>query len=236
MVRTPGGCRLLLPRPNPSSSRSVSATARRHASSTRSTSTSRAAVVAVGGGRRRGAAANLRPSSRTCSPAGPTFWRPWSRHGTRLIIIGKDQVYTDMPEYRNHPNPAYQNERVRGTGGSGRHQLRRGEPAQPRRSTATTTRASPSTNSATPSTPPWARIDPGWRGAWARPTATPWTRGLWKIRLHRHPTRPNTGPRSASPISTATASTTGTTPRSAPANSSSNTTPMAMNWSGRPSG
>src|SRR6266700_637650 len=34
-----------------------------------------------------------------------------------LIIIGKDQVYRDMPEYRNHPNPAYQNERVRGTGG-----------------------------------------------------------------------------------------------------------------------
>jgi alpha-glucosidase len=34
-----------------------------------------------------------------------------------LVIIGKDQVYTDMPEYRNHPNPAYQNERVRGTGG-----------------------------------------------------------------------------------------------------------------------
>ena len=36
-------------------------------------------------------------------------------NGTRLIIIGKDQVYTDMPEYRNSPNPAYQNERVRGT-------------------------------------------------------------------------------------------------------------------------
>jgi hypothetical protein len=34
-----------------------------------------------------------------------------------LIIIGKDQVYTDMPEYRHHPNPAFQNERVRGTGG-----------------------------------------------------------------------------------------------------------------------
>ncbi|MBI4604661.1 MAG: hypothetical protein HY721_22085 [Planctomycetes bacterium] len=34
-----------------------------------------------------------------------------------LIIIGKDQVYTDMPEYRNHPDPAFQNERVRGTGG-----------------------------------------------------------------------------------------------------------------------
>jgi alpha-glucosidase len=39
------------------------------------------------------------------------------KNGTRLIIIGKDQVYTDMPEYREHPNPAYQNERVRGTGG-----------------------------------------------------------------------------------------------------------------------
>lgn len=34
-----------------------------------------------------------------------------------LIIIGKDQLYTDMPEYRNHPDPAFQNERVRGTGG-----------------------------------------------------------------------------------------------------------------------
>jgi hypothetical protein len=39
------------------------------------------------------------------------------KRGTRLILIGKDQVYTDMPEYRNHPNPIYQNERVRGTGG-----------------------------------------------------------------------------------------------------------------------
>ena len=41
------------------------------------------------------------------------------KHGTRLIIIGKDQVYTDMPEYRLHPNPAFMNERVRGTGGLG---------------------------------------------------------------------------------------------------------------------
>jgi hypothetical protein len=38
-------------------------------------------------------------------------------NGTRLIIIGKNQVYTDMPEYRRTPNPEYQNERVRGTGG-----------------------------------------------------------------------------------------------------------------------
>lgn len=41
------------------------------------------------------------------------------KNGTRLIVIGKDQVYTDMPEYRNSPNPAYLNERVRGTGGFG---------------------------------------------------------------------------------------------------------------------
>src|SRR5262245_33484689 len=26
------------------------------------------------------------------------------KNGTRLIIIGKDQVYTDMPEYRNNLN------------------------------------------------------------------------------------------------------------------------------------
>jgi len=39
------------------------------------------------------------------------------KNGTRLIIIGKDQVYTDMPEYRYSRNPQYLNERVRGTGG-----------------------------------------------------------------------------------------------------------------------
>ena len=37
--------------------------------------------------------------------------------GMYLIVIGKDQVYTDMPDYRNSPNPDFQNERVRGTGG-----------------------------------------------------------------------------------------------------------------------
>jgi hypothetical protein len=47
----------------------------------------------------------------------PDILQAMAKHGTRLIIIGKDQVYTDMPEYRNHPNPQYQNERVRGTGG-----------------------------------------------------------------------------------------------------------------------
>jgi hypothetical protein len=47
----------------------------------------------------------------------PDILEAMKKHGTRLIIIGKDQVYTDMPEYRNHPNPTYQNERVRGTGG-----------------------------------------------------------------------------------------------------------------------
>ncbi len=39
------------------------------------------------------------------------------KRGMYLIIIGKDQRYTDMPEYRNSSNPEYMNERVRGTGG-----------------------------------------------------------------------------------------------------------------------
>ena len=37
--------------------------------------------------------------------------------GMYLIIIGADQVYTDLPENRNTRNPDYYNERVRGTGG-----------------------------------------------------------------------------------------------------------------------
>ncbi len=47
----------------------------------------------------------------------PDIIEAMAKGGMRLIIIGKDQVYTDMPEYRNSPNPQYQNERVRGTGG-----------------------------------------------------------------------------------------------------------------------
>ena len=47
----------------------------------------------------------------------PDVLRAMKSNGMYLIIIGKDQVYTDMPEYRDHPNPAFQNERVRGTGG-----------------------------------------------------------------------------------------------------------------------
>src|SRR5262249_31659891 len=47
----------------------------------------------------------------------PDILEALAKSGTRLIIIGKDQVYTDMPEYRDSPNPEYQNERVRGTGG-----------------------------------------------------------------------------------------------------------------------
>ena len=47
----------------------------------------------------------------------PDVVRAMVKAGMYLIVIGKDQVYTDMPEYRNHPDPAYQNERVRGTGG-----------------------------------------------------------------------------------------------------------------------
>jgi alpha-glucosidase len=47
----------------------------------------------------------------------PDILETMVKNGTRLIIIGKDQVYTDMPDYRNSPNPEFMNERVRGTGG-----------------------------------------------------------------------------------------------------------------------
>jgi len=47
----------------------------------------------------------------------PDILQAMAKNGTRLIVIGKDQVYTDMPEYRNRRNPDYLNERVRGTGG-----------------------------------------------------------------------------------------------------------------------
>lgn len=47
----------------------------------------------------------------------PDVLQAMVRNRMYLIIIGKDQKYTDMPEYRNSPNPEYMNERVRGTGG-----------------------------------------------------------------------------------------------------------------------
>jgi len=47
----------------------------------------------------------------------PDVLRAMVERGMYLIVIGKDQVYTDMPEYRNSRNPDFQNERVRGTGG-----------------------------------------------------------------------------------------------------------------------
>lgn len=47
----------------------------------------------------------------------PDLLAAMARNRMYLIIIGRDQVYTDMPEHRNHPNPDYMNERVRGTGG-----------------------------------------------------------------------------------------------------------------------
>jgi hypothetical protein len=47
----------------------------------------------------------------------PDILRTMAKDGTRFIIIGKDQQYTDMPEYRHDRHKAYLNERVRGTGG-----------------------------------------------------------------------------------------------------------------------
>lgn len=47
----------------------------------------------------------------------PDILQAMVTNGTRLIIIGKNQVCTDMPEYRCARDPEYLNERVRGTGG-----------------------------------------------------------------------------------------------------------------------
>ena len=47
----------------------------------------------------------------------PDILQAMVTNGTRLIIIGKNQVYTDMPEYHRARDPEYLNERVRGTGG-----------------------------------------------------------------------------------------------------------------------
>jgi len=47
----------------------------------------------------------------------PDILKAMVDRGMYLVIIGKDQVYTDLPENRNARNPDYLNERVRGTGG-----------------------------------------------------------------------------------------------------------------------
>lgn len=47
----------------------------------------------------------------------PDVLRAMVERGMYLTIIGKDQVYTDLPENRDALNPDYLNERVRGTGG-----------------------------------------------------------------------------------------------------------------------
>jgi hypothetical protein len=47
----------------------------------------------------------------------PDILQAMVERGMYLTIIGKDQVYTDLPENRNARNPEYLNERVRGTGG-----------------------------------------------------------------------------------------------------------------------
>ena len=165
----------------------------------------------------------------------PDILEAMVKRGTRLIIIGKDQVYTDMPEYRNSPNPAYQNERVRGTGGLavtsfGEENLLNLAGDRYDDESIAVHEFCHTIDAAL------GRHRPR-RGAsaCARPTRTRSTTGCGRTPMPA-PTRANTGPRSASPTSTATGSTTGTTPRSAPASSSSSTTPRATTWSGRPSG
>jgi hypothetical protein len=47
----------------------------------------------------------------------PDILKGLIERGMYLVIIGANQVYTDLPENRNARNPDYLNERVRGTGG-----------------------------------------------------------------------------------------------------------------------
>ena len=153
------------------------------------------------------------------------------KRGTRLIVIGKDQVYTDMPEYRNSPNPAYQNERVCGL--KSRDQLgeenllnlagdRYDDESIAVHEFCHTIDAALGT------------IDPEWRQRHRQNYQGAVAFGLWKNAYAT--TNPGDyWARSASPTSTATGSTTGITPRSARARLRG-TTPKAMTWSGRPSG
>src|SRR5438477_11696744 len=47
----------------------------------------------------------------------PDILQAMVSNGMYLIVIGKNQLYTEMPENSHSPNAAFQNERVRGTGG-----------------------------------------------------------------------------------------------------------------------
>jgi alpha-glucosidase len=47
----------------------------------------------------------------------PDILQAMGSNGMYLIVIGKNQLYTDMPENSHSQNAAYLNERVRGTGG-----------------------------------------------------------------------------------------------------------------------
>jgi len=109
----------------------------------------------------------------------PDVLETMAKRGTRLIIIGKDQVYTDMPEYRNSRNPAYLNERVRGTGGLGVTSFgeenlltlaldRYDDESIAVHEFCHTIDAA------------LARLDPGWRGRLARTYRSAMDRGLWK--------------------------------------------------------
>src|SRR5574344_1942207 len=39
----------------------------------------------------------------------PDVLKAMAAFGTRLLIIGKDEVYTELPEYRDTPDPAFWN-------------------------------------------------------------------------------------------------------------------------------
>ena len=143
----------------------------------------------------------------------PDILEALAKYGTRLIILGKDQVYTDMPEYRASSNPEYQNERVRGTEGLrvtsfGEENLlnlagdRYDDESIGVHEFCHTIDAA------------LGRIDTTWRDRLGTTYRNAIAAGLWKD-AYAGSNPANTGPRSASRTSTATGSITGITTPSA---------------------
>ena len=130
-------------------------------------------------------------------------------NNTRLIIIGKDQVYTDMPEYRHSRDPAYKMSACAAL-------AVRQSPVLARKtccacpSTATTTKALASMNFVTPSTGHFRELTQPGGSDCVRHINMP-LRMACGSSLTPAQTRPNTGRKFLKPTSTITGSIIGTT-------------------------
>ena len=151
----------------------------------------------------------------------PDVLQAMVERGMYLIIIGRDQVYTDMPEYRNSRNPEFQNERVRGTGGLptsfGEENLL-SLPLDRYDDESIGVHEFCHTIDST-----LGRIDPTWRDRKNAAYRNAGREGALLQHVRRLATPASTGPRSPRRTSTATGSTTGIMGPSATASSSRHT-------------